>query len=84
MRRTCTRLSISRDEDIELALTHGTRQYGEEYYSFVNGQHTSQGGTHLLAFKEALVQKLLESFTTKTLMFLIFVPQYVAASEHKS
>lgn len=41
--------------DIELAFTHGT-QYGEEYYSFVNGQHTSQGGTHLLAFREALVK----------------------------
>jgi len=41
-------------EDIEIAMTHGF-QYGEEYYSFVNGQHTSQGGTHLLAFKEAIV-----------------------------
>ena len=42
-------------EDIEMALTHGN-QYGEDYYSFVNGQHTSQGGTHLLAFREALVK----------------------------
>ncbi|WP_421918059.1 DNA topoisomerase IV subunit B [Marinifilum sp.] len=42
-------------EDIEIALTHG-RQYGEEYYSFVNGQHTTQGGTHLAAFREALVK----------------------------
>jgi topoisomerase-4 subunit B len=42
-------------EDIEVAFTHGY-QYGEEYYSFVNGQNTTQGGTHLLAFKEALVR----------------------------
>lgn len=42
-------------EDIEMAMTHG-RQYGEEYYSFVNGQHTTQGGTHLLAFREAVVK----------------------------
>jgi topoisomerase-4 subunit B len=42
-------------QDIEVALTHGN-QYGEEYYSFVNGQHTTQGGTHLIAFKEALVK----------------------------
>ncbi|NOY36236.1 MAG: type IIA DNA topoisomerase subunit B [Chlorobi bacterium] len=41
--------------DIELAFTHGT-QYGEEYYTFVNGQHTTQGGTHLLALREALVR----------------------------
>ncbi|MBN1789691.1 MAG: type IIA DNA topoisomerase subunit B [Bacteroidales bacterium] len=44
-----------KDEDIELALTHGS-QYGEIYYTFVNGQHTTQGGTHLAAFKEALVK----------------------------
>jgi topoisomerase-4 subunit B len=42
-------------EDIEIALTHA-RQYGEEYHTFVNGQHTTQGGTHLLAFREALVK----------------------------
>lgn len=41
-------------EDIEVALTHG-QQYGEEYYSFVNGQNTTQGGTHLQAFREAIV-----------------------------
>jgi topoisomerase-4 subunit B len=41
--------------DIEVAITHGS-QYGEEYYSFVNGQHTTQGGTHLVAFREALVK----------------------------
>ena len=44
-------------EDIELALTHGN-QYGEEFYSFVNGQYTTQGGTHLAAFKEAIVKTL--------------------------
>ena len=42
-------------EDIEIAITHGS-QYGEEYYSFVNGQHTTQGGTHLQAFREAIVK----------------------------
>ncbi|MBL3658242.1 DNA topoisomerase IV subunit B [Fulvivirga sediminis] len=42
-------------EDIELALTH-SNQYGEEYYSFVNGQYTTQGGTHLAALREALVK----------------------------
>ncbi len=41
-------------EDIEIALTHGAH-YGEEYFSFVNGQHTTMGGTHQLAFREALV-----------------------------
>ncbi len=44
-------------EDIEVAFTHDN-QYGEEYYSFVNGQHTTQGGTHLQAFKEAMVKTL--------------------------
>jgi topoisomerase IV subunit B len=44
-------------EDIELAFTHGAH-YGEEYYSFVNGQHTTMGGTHLSAFREALVETL--------------------------
>ncbi len=43
--------------DIEVAITHGN-QYGEDYYSFVNGQHTTQGGTHLLAFKEAIVKTI--------------------------
>ncbi len=42
-------------EDIDVALTHNS-QYGEEYYSFVNGQYTSSGGTHLTAFREALVK----------------------------
>ncbi|MBN2665256.1 MAG: type IIA DNA topoisomerase subunit B [Bacteroidales bacterium] len=44
-------------EDIELAFTHGS-QYGEDYYSFVNGQNTTQGGTHLAAFKEAFVKTI--------------------------
>ena len=52
-----------KDEDIEMALTHG-RQYGEEYYSFVNGQHTTQGGTHLAAFREGLV-KVIRDFYKK-------------------
>lgn len=42
-------------DDIEVALTHGN-QYGEEYYSFVNGQNTTQGGTHLAAFREGVVR----------------------------
>ncbi|MBA4054896.1 MAG: DNA topoisomerase IV, partial [Marivirga sp.] len=42
-------------DDIEVALTHGN-QYGEEYYSFVNGQNTTQGGTHLAAFREGIVK----------------------------
>jgi len=48
-------------EDIEIALTHGD-QYGEEYYSFVNGQHTTQGGTHLAAFREAVVRTIREYY----------------------
>ena len=44
-------------QDIEIALTH-SNQYGEEYYSFVNGQHTTQGGTHLAALREAVVKTL--------------------------
>ena len=48
-------------EDIELALTHGN-DYGEEYYSFVNGQYTTQGGTHLAAFREAVVKAVREFF----------------------
>lgn len=48
-------------EDIEVAITHAN-QYGEEYYSFVNGQHTTQGGTHLTAFKEAVSRTLKDYF----------------------
>ncbi|MDQ1332896.1 MAG: topoisomerase subunit [Bacteroidota bacterium] len=46
-----------RGDDIEVAFTHGV-QYGEDYYSFVNGQNTTQGGTHLIAFREALVKTI--------------------------
>ncbi len=49
------------DEDIEVAITH-TNSYGEEYYSFVNGQHTTQGGTHQGAFREAYVKTIREHF----------------------
>lgn len=49
-------------EDIEVALTHSKTQYSEEYHSFVNGQNTSQGGTHLLAFREALVKTIREFY----------------------
>lgn len=48
-------------EDIEVAFTHGL-QYGEDYYSFVNGQNTTQGGTHLLAFREAIVKTIREFY----------------------
>ena len=48
--------------DIEVALTHSKSQYSEEYHSFVNGQNTSQGGTHLLAFREALVKTIREYY----------------------
>jgi topoisomerase-4 subunit B len=44
-------------EDIEVAFTHGL-QYGEDYYSFVNGQNTTQGGTHLISFREAIVKTI--------------------------
>ena len=47
--------------DIEIALTHGN-QYGEEYYSFVNGQHTTQGGTHQTAFREAVTRTIKEYY----------------------
>ncbi len=50
-----------RGSDIEVALTHGN-QYGEEYYSFVNGQHTTQGGTHLQSFREAYVKTIRDFF----------------------
>lgn len=50
-----------KDEDIEVAITHGN-QYGEEYYSFVNGQFTTQGGTHLSAFREGVVKAAREFY----------------------
>ena len=49
-------------EDIEVALTHSKTQYSEEYHSFVNGQHTTQGGTHQAAFREGLVKTIREHY----------------------
>jgi len=50
-----------KDDDIEMALSHGN-QYGEEYYSFVNGQNTTQGGTHLQAYREGVVKTIRDHF----------------------
>lgn len=60
-------------EDLEIALSHDSH-YGEDYYSFVNGQHTTQGGTHLNAYKESIV-KTLRDFYKKT-----FEPSDIRAS----
>jgi len=49
-------------DDIEVAITHSRTQYSEEYYSFVNGQYTVQGGTHQSAFREAFVKTIREFF----------------------
>ncbi len=49
-------------EDIEVAITHSRTQYSEEYHSFVNGQHTTQGGTHQAAFREAIVKTIRDYF----------------------
>ena len=49
-------------DDIEVAITHSKTQYSEEYHSFVNGQNTTQGGTHLLAYREALVRTIREFY----------------------
>ena len=49
-------------DDIELAITHSRTQYNEEYHSFVNGQHTTQGGTHQTAFREVLVKTIREFY----------------------
>ncbi|WP_299526304.1 DNA topoisomerase IV subunit B [Winogradskyella sp.] len=51
-----------RGNDIEVAVTHSKTQYSEEYHSFVNGQNTTQGGTHLAAFREALVKTIREFY----------------------
>ncbi|WP_136669173.1 DNA topoisomerase IV subunit B [Flavobacterium sp. H122] len=51
-----------RGDDIEIAMTHSKTQYSEEYYSFVNGQNTTQGGTHLGAFREAIVRTIKEFY----------------------
>lgn len=67
LKRKCDPESIrypiihAKGKDIEIALTHGS-QYGEEYYSFVNGQYTTQGGTHLAAFREAVVKAIREFY----------------------
>ncbi len=50
------------DEDLEFAFTHSATQYSEEYFSFVNGQHTTQGGTHQNAFREALTKTIREFY----------------------
>ena len=49
-------------DDIEIALTHSKTQYSEEYHSFVNGQNTTQGGTHLAAYREAIVKTIREYY----------------------
>ncbi|KDN56264.1 DNA topoisomerase IV subunit B [Flavobacterium seoulense] len=51
-----------RGDDIEIAMTHSKSQYSEEYHSFVNGQNTTQGGTHLVAFREAIVKTIREFY----------------------
>ncbi len=50
------------EDELEFAFTHSTSQYSEEYYSFVNGQHTTQGGTHQAAFREALNKTIREFY----------------------
>ncbi len=50
-------------DDIEIAITHSKTQYSEEYHSFVNGQHTTQGGTHQAAFREAVVKTIREFYS---------------------
>ncbi len=52
-----------RGDDIEIAITHSRTQYSEEYHSFVNGQNTTQGGTHLAAFREAIVKTIREFYS---------------------
>ncbi|MDR0660341.1 MAG: type IIA DNA topoisomerase subunit B [Prevotellaceae bacterium] len=62
-------------EDIEMAITHGS-SYGENYFSFVNGQHTTQGGTHLMAFREAIGKTVREfykkDFDSKDILMSIY------------
>ena len=59
----CYPIAQFKGKDIEVALTHGN-QYGEEYYSFVNGQNTTQGGTHLAAFREGVVKGVRDFYKT--------------------
>ncbi|HPT04814.1 MAG TPA: toprim domain-containing protein, partial [Bacteroidales bacterium] len=51
-----------KEDDFEFAFTHSGKQYGEEYYSFVNGQHTTQGGTHQSAFRESVLKTIREFY----------------------
>lgn len=71
-------------EDIEIAITHGSG-YGENYYSFVNGQHTTQGGTHLAAFREAIGRTVREfykkDFDSKDVCMSIFAAVSVKVEE---
>lgn len=59
---TCYPIIHIKEEDLEFAFTHSNYQYSEEYYSFVNGQHTTQGGTHQAAFREALTKTIREFY----------------------
>jgi topoisomerase-4 subunit B len=70
-------------EDIEVAITHSKSQYSEEYHSFVNGQNTTQGGTHLGAFREAIV-KTIREFYNKGLSLQISGNRLSARSASKS
>lgn len=65
------------DTDIEVAITH-TNQYGEEYYSFVNGQHTTQGGTHQAAFRET-VSRVIKEYYNKNFEYADIRSGIVAA-----
>ena len=58
----CIPIIHLRGNDIEVAITHSKSQYSEEYHSFVNGQNTTQGGTHQAAFREAYVKTIREFF----------------------
>ena len=69
-------------EDIEVVITH-SNQYGEEYYSFVNGQHTTQGGTHLSAFKES-VGRVIKEYYNKNFEYSDIRAGIVADYQHKS
>ncbi len=59
---TCYPIIHIKDDDLEFAFTHSNYQYSEEYYTFVNGQHTTQGGTHQAAFREALTKTIREFY----------------------
>ena len=73
-----------KDEDIEFAISHGN-SYGEEYYSFVNGQNTTHGGTHLAAFREGIIKGVREfygkSFDTKDILSSVIAAVSVRVEE---